>query len=176
MKTYKLIVATISIGTIGFLSSCGNQNESNQSKTLEEFEAYVSELSAETDANWEEIERKYIEKKNAVSDQLEEFTEEEEKEFQTLQDKYETLKTEIKEKESLKETIKDSDMLEEFRAYVNEVSAETEASWEEIERKYIQKKNNVSDDLENLSDDAKEEFQKLQDKYEEMKEKAKSNK
>ncbi len=59
---------------------------------------------------------------------------------------------------------------------MSEVSSETEVRWEEIDRKYIQKKNNVSHNLENLSDDAKEEFQKLQDKYEIMKKKARSSK
>lgn len=174
MKTYKVLVATLSIGAIGFLSSCGNaSSDLKDSDTLEEFEAYVNELSSETDANWEEIERKYIEKKNAVGDKLEDLTEEEKTEFEKLQANYEELKAKVKDDESLKSKVQDSELLEEFKAYVNEISAESEASWEEIERKYIQKKNNVSDDLDNLSDEAKEEFQELQDKYEEMKKNAK---
>jgi polyhydroxyalkanoate synthesis regulator phasin len=154
-------------------TACNNTAESTQSsETLEEFKAYVDELSAETNANWEEIERKYIQKKNAVSDQLEELSEEEETTFQNLQEEYKILKAKIKEKDGISKEIKESDALEEFKAFVSEVSAESEATWEEIERKYIEKKNNVTDDLDNLSDDAKEEFQELQDKYQKLKEKA----
>lgn len=154
-------------------TSCNNTEESTQSsETLEEFKAYVDELSDETNANWEEIERKYIQKKNAVSDQLEELSEEEETTFQNLQEEYKTLKAKIKEKDGISKEIKESNALKEFKAFVSEASAESEATWEEIERKYIEKKNNVTDDLDNLSDDAKEEFQELQDKYQKLKEKA----
>ncbi len=174
MKTRILTITSCFLLITGAFTACNNAEKNKMSsEKLEEFKAYVDELSAETDANWQEIERQYMQKKNAVSDQLEDFTEEEEKEFQNLQERYEALKAKVKEKESISDQIKESDALNEFKAFVSEISAESEATWEEVERQYIEKKNNVSDDLDNLSDEAKKEFQQLQDQFEEMKNNAK---
>ncbi|MBR9831586.1 hypothetical protein [Acidiluteibacter ferrifornacis] len=96
MKRYKITVAAILIGGMGFLSSCDTAN--NESKNLEEFEAYVNELSAETEANWEEVERKYVVKKNKVSDEIEQLSDDSKKEFEELKDKYERMKADAKAK------------------------------------------------------------------------------
>jgi outer membrane murein-binding lipoprotein Lpp len=98
MKRIKITVAALLIGGIGFLSSCDSASTNNDSKNLEEFEAYVNELSTETEANWEEVEREYIVKRNKVSDEVGQLSDESKKEFEELKDKYETMKADANSK------------------------------------------------------------------------------
>jgi hypothetical protein len=97
MKRYKITIAALLIGGMGFLSSC-DSSKNNDSKNLEEFEAYVNELSAETEANWEEVERTYVEKKNKVGEEIEQLSDDSKKEFEELKVKYEQLKADAKAK------------------------------------------------------------------------------
>ncbi len=86
MKKYKIAVATILIGGMGFLSSCDSQQK--DSENLKEFKTYVNNVSDDAEADWSEIEKNYQSKEMAVKNDMEEMSEESKKEFEDLKNEF----------------------------------------------------------------------------------------
>lgn len=101
MKKYKIAVAAILIGGMGFLSSCDSQPK--ESENLKEFKSYVNNVSEDAEADWNEIERNYQEKETAVNNEMNELTEESKKEFEDLKNEFNEKKMKANEMKMKKE-------------------------------------------------------------------------